>query len=56
MSRVGVHSKFFGVCTLINVMASQGCSPLNDPWGSCLGFLLSSGNTGFALAILCPLS
>ena len=40
------YGKFFGVCTLINVTANQGCSPLNDPLGSCLGCLLSSGNTG----------
>ena len=49
-----MHGKLFGVCAFIKVMANQGCSPLYAPWGSCLGFLFSPRNTGFALATLCP--
>lgn len=51
---VPMHGNLFGVCALIKVMANQGCSPLYDPWGSCLGVLFSHRNIGFALATLCP--
>ena len=50
MNRVACARQVLWCCTLINVMANHRCNPLNGPLRSCLGCLLSSGNTGLA----CP--